>query len=78
MTVEIRYKCRCLTEEVTLQALERRETEDIGNWMNLVLTPSIYLDHRARSPTCEAVEMEYAKVYLPPDGGPIGSAFKPN
>lgn len=74
----IAYKCHCMKEEVMLQIPPRESTEDIIVWMNLVVQPAIYLDHRKRSPTCKRNEMEYAKIHLPENAEFIGQDIKPN
>lgn len=77
MSTEIRYKCHCMKEEASIQVPSRNgEDEDIRNWMTLVVQPSIYLDHRKRNSTCNAQNMEYAKILLPEQFGFIGQADK--
>ena len=72
--VEVRFKCKCMTDEAVLAVPARRRDEDVIIWMNQVVQPSIYLDHRMRSPQCEATEMEFAKVFLPENAEFIGQA----
>lgn len=69
--IEIRYKCRCLPEEVSFQMRERVQHEEILEFMNHV-QQAIAVDHNNRSPLCMAREMEYAKV--PVEGDTIGGS----
>lgn len=70
--IELRYKCRCMDAEASIQVPERQEAEDIIQWMNLVVQAAIYLDHRRRSPSCKTTEMEYAKLPMPENAPFIG------
>lgn len=75
-TVEVKYKCVCMKEEITLSVLSRRTDEDVVEWMQICVQPTIYLDHRARSPQCRANSMEYAKIHLPSDSEFVGQGEK--
>ncbi len=68
MSTEVIYKCRCMKEEAKLEIPARRDDEEIGSWMN-ILQAALTVDHRKRSPLCVRTAMEYAKIYVPPDGG---------
>lgn len=76
MAVEIKYKCHCMAEEVGLSVPSRDRDEDIQSWMTMVLQAAIYLDHRRRSPSCQAKNMEYAKIHLPENAEFIGQSDK--
>lgn len=71
-TVEMRYKCVCMEEEVSVMLAERRVNEDIRDYM-AYMQAVICSDHRLRSPLCEQKNMEYVKLFLSKDGG-IGYA----
>lgn len=69
--IEVRYKCRCMSQEVRLQVRARDKHEEILDFMEKVQA-SIGDDHHSRSPLCMATTMEYAKV--PVDDDMIGGA----
>jgi hypothetical protein len=69
---EVRYRCTCMKEEAALKVPYRRDGEDVGAWMRLVVTAAIYLDHRLRSPACCASAAQYVKIYLPENAPFIG------
>ncbi len=72
MKVKIRYKCACLQDEVTLDIQARRPHQDIAEWMENIVTPALGVDHRKRSPICQATAVEYLKLAVPEDGRNIG------
>lgn len=70
--IEIKYKCRCLKDEVSFQIRERLDDEDIMRYMNHV-QHAIGVDHNNRSPLCISTTLEYAKI--PVQGEKIGGAL---
>lgn len=68
----ILYKCKCMATEAEVTVPHRKPNESIDAWMIGCVQSSIYLDHRRRSPSCAAVEMEYAKVPAPESAPFIG------
>jgi hypothetical protein len=69
--MDIRYKCKCMKDEATLNVPDRRQNADLGDWMNM-LSVCISTDHRALSPLCMRTEMEYAKIPMPENAPGVG------
>lgn len=69
--IEVRYKCRCLENEVSVRVRYRETHEDISDWMETV-QQSIGSDHHKRSPMCRATAMEYAKIPIPENAPGVG------
>lgn len=62
------YKCTCFKYERTVCVPDRVPGSDIMTWMDVVGACLAY-DHKAISPMCRKVEMEYAKLPADnPDG----------
>lgn len=78
MSIEVHYKCKCLSEERTVMVPARRADEEVVEWMHSCVEPSIYLDHRMTSPDCRQSTMEYAKIYIDPQGTMLGGQPKVN
>jgi hypothetical protein len=76
--ITIFYRCTCMAEEAVITVPSRRETEDIIQWMDNVVAPALYLDHRGRSPKCSEATMEYLKIPLPEGTASIGEEVKLN
>lgn len=70
--IEVRYKCSCMKEEAKVLVPYRRDDENVIEWMDRCVQPSLYLDHRERSPLCKAETMEYAKLPAPENAPYIG------
>lgn len=68
--MNIFYKCKCMKSEATLEVADRREDEQIEDWMQHVQM-AISVDHRKRNALCTADKMEYAKIPVEKDL-PIG------
>lgn len=73
---EVRYKCTCMKEEVSLRVPFRKDGEDIVEWMANCVQTALYLDHRKRSPLCMRTAMEYAKMPVPENTPFIGADVK--
>ena len=73
--MDIFYKCKCMREEATVAVPDRRDDEDIGDWMGKVAL-AIAADHQLRSTLCAATSMEYAKIPLPENALFIGGKPK--
>lgn len=71
--LEVRYKCRCLQDEVRVQTAERQPMEDVVWWVEEVVGRAVYADHLARSPTCTSKTMEYMKIPAPENAAYIGA-----
>lgn len=59
--IDVKYKCRCMSEERTLPIGARDQAEPILEFMER-LQSSIGYDHHRRSPLCIATKIEYVKV----------------
>lgn len=71
--IEIRYKCSCLSAEVSLNVPARRgPAHDVKAWMDDVVAVRISADHRKRSPTCPSTTMEFVKIPVPPGSDYVG------
>jgi hypothetical protein len=64
MSVEVIYKCRCMSAEATIQVRHREPGEEITDWMAEV-QQEMGRDHSRRSPLCIATTVEYAKIPMP-------------
>lgn len=67
----ILYKCHCMAAEAAVEVAERRDGEDILDWMQHVQM-AIGVDHRKRSVLCMATALEYAKIPVPEGSPAIG------
>ena len=72
--MKIWYKCVCMEAEAEIEVMDRPNGGDILDWMRGVVQPSIGVDHRARSPRCQAQALEYAKIPLDEAAPGIGMA----
>ena len=73
--IDIRLKCICTPEEVTLNVRERKFNEDIKDWMEFV-TKQVTHWHQTEHPLCRSDKLEYLKIPVP-DGSPqIGTKPK--
>lgn len=70
--VEVRYKCICIGDEASLEVPYRRADEDLNEWMETIVGSACYLDHRRRSPLCQAKNMEYMKINSPENAPFVG------
>lgn len=52
---------------------DRRNDQDIVDWVGNTVGHAIADDHRKRSPLCMSNVMEYAKFEVDPAGGPLGT-----
>jgi hypothetical protein len=68
----VRYKCRCMAEEVVFDMPARRFNEDIADFMER-MQKWLGEDHSQRSPFCRSATTEYVKLPVPEDR-PIGSS----
>lgn len=67
MGAKVIYKCACMKDEAQVDVPSRNEDEEIMSWMN-ILGAALTVDHRRRSPLCMSEKMEYAKIYISPNG----------
>ena len=70
--VDVRYKCRCMLVEASVDVPERGPTEDVVHYVTQTMGGVISADHFQRNPYCRAREMEYAKIYLPTGSNRVG------
>lgn len=73
--MKILYKCACMPAEAEVEVAERRENEDILDWMHHVQM-AIGVDHRKRSPICMATTMEHCKIPVPENAPFLGGKPK--
>lgn len=76
MKVTVKYKCRCMVEEVALEAPARAPALDVVAWLVDIVTLRIARDHRRRSPACRATTM--VAVKLPHSDAGVGLAEPPS
>lgn len=69
--ITISYKCSCMLAEVSIEVRNRREGEDVIDWMHDVQF-AMTVDHIGRSPHCRAETVEYAKIPMPENAPHIG------
>lgn len=70
--VVVRYKCRCMTEEASVDVRYRGEHEDVKDWIVVVMSAALIEDHKRRSPLCRSTTMEYVKVPMPENSPMLG------
>lgn len=70
--MDVRYKCRCMANEVTIDVHDREEGEDVVDWMKGCVVVEVSLDHGNRSPLCQERKMEYVKLPYDSETGRIG------
>lgn len=63
-----------MQDEASLDLEARRPGEEITDWLDRVVQPSLARDHAARSPLCRSTATEYLKLPVPEDGRRIGDA----
>lgn len=51
-----------MPEEATIFVRDRRDDEDVVEWLEGVASEAIGDDHRERSPFCRATATEYVKI----------------
>lgn len=66
--VEVKYKCKCQTDEQTLFILARNSNEEILHYMNYMQQQigAHHADYGSKK--CRNTTMEYAKIYVTPEG----------
>jgi hypothetical protein len=74
--IEIKFKCKCMVEESTVNVRYRYLSEDVAHWMKRVVQPALTYAHTEVSPRCKNTEMEYAKIPLGGAHG-IGTKLRP-
>lgn len=75
-TIEIRYKCACMQDEVGVDVRQRLELEDIVNWVEVTVAAAVSNDHFKRSPRCFLGKTEYVKIPMAENAPFIGAAPK--
>lgn len=73
MAIEVRYKCQCSSDEKKILLRERRDGQDVAEWMQGVAR-AVSDHHRAQSPHCLADKVEYLKI---PSGENVPIGVKP-
>ena len=76
-TVDVQWKCKCMTEEATLLVPERLPALDVVAWVRDVVSYKIAAAHRRLAPTCWETTMEFVKLPVPPSGLVGGSQLSP-
>jgi hypothetical protein len=56
------YKCRCMADEVTVFVRDRKDDEDVADWVQSTLGMAMGADHASRNPLCRSSSMEYVKI----------------
>ena len=74
--MNVSYKCGCMDAEVTIAVPDRRDGQDIVDWMENVVGEALGRDHRARSPQCRSDKTEYVKIEIDQSSGMIGRMSK--
>ena len=65
-TIQVKYSCgQCGIHRVVVD-VTARSTEDVAEWMERILTPSLVRDHEARSPHCQPKSL--TEVLIPVTG----------
>lgn len=69
--MKVLFKCKCITEDASVEVRFREQDEDIADWMHEVQT-ALGEAHRLMSPRCYETRMEYAKFFAPENAPGIG------
>ena len=69
--MKITYKCGCMSRERELEVTDRVPGSDIGEWMRMVVAPSVSYDHRSRNALCQRPKLDYLKLPVE-DGHEVG------
>lgn len=56
------YKCGCMAEEATVWVPDRKDDQDVLDWVERTMGHALAADHRARSPQCRETKTEYVKI----------------
>lgn len=70
--MKIIYKCRCMATEAHVEVRDRREDEDILEWMESAVQPTLGAYHIRTSPWCRSTVSEYVKIPMPENSPFIG------
>lgn len=70
--IRILYRCACMQDHGSFDVRERRKNEDAGDWMQLVVRPTLAADHAARNALCQSRTVEEVKIPVD-EGTPIGN-----
>lgn len=61
-TIELKYKCQCLREEVSFTVRERLPEEELADYMENYVQVGLIFDHMTRAPRCTSPKIEYLKL----------------
>jgi hypothetical protein len=62
-----------MSVEATVACADRRDDQDILEWVQNTMGQALLADHRKRSPWCRSNVTEYAKFEVDPAGGRLGT-----
>lgn len=71
--IKIEFKCECMSRPAGVFVRERWPLEAIEDYMKSVVQEQLSFAHFMLSPTCVASKMDYVKIPISKDGGPIGT-----
>lgn len=75
--IPVQYWCNsCGVRGATVIVRERFMTENVVEWLEGAVTPAISIDHRHKSPLCDAEKMTQVKIPLAGDGSRVGDPVK--
>lgn len=70
--IEIRFKCGCMSAESSFEVRDRRDDEDVVDWMKQAVEPAMGEFHSRTSPLCRRHKCEYIMI---PDESERGIGF---
>jgi hypothetical protein len=70
--MKIIYKCRCMSRDAEVEVRDRRDDEDIIEWMETAVSPALGAYHIRNHPMCRATKSEYVKIPMPENAPFIG------
>jgi hypothetical protein len=73
--MDVYYKCVCMGEEAMVWVPDRKDDQEVTDWVANTVGMALSTDHRNRSPLCMRTTMEYAKI--PMDDGSKGIGYRP-
>jgi hypothetical protein len=69
-TIEVLYSCPCFEGEAKVKVPERRDNQDVADWVGNTLGLFLTHDHKQRSPRCTRTTMAHVKIPMGLADGP--------
>ena len=70
--MNVLYRCRCMAEDASVWVPDRKDGQDVVDWVEQTVGRALAADHRARSPLCASEKVEHVSIPLPPGTEHLG------